>query len=268
MRVGYVGLGSQGAPMARRIVQAGFETTLWARRRETLEPFEGSGATFAGTLADLAAASDLVCICVVSDADVEQVVGDLLPGTAPGTVIAVQSTVHPDTCTRLAGEAAERDVTLIDAPVSGGGPAAGAGELLVMVGGDEDTFARCRPVFEAYGNPVVHVGPLASGQLAKLVNNVVFIAHLGVADEAYSLGERLGFDRDALHTILSRGSGNSVAVGIMAGRTMEAMGELAGVLLRKDVDIVTAVADSKGAGAGSLIGIASDAIARMRVPAR
>src|SRR5262245_26654000 len=208
MRVGYIGLGSQGAPMARRIIDAGYQTTLWARRPATLEPFAGRGAAFAESPAALAAGSDLVCLCVVNDADVEQVVDDLLPAMAPGTVIAVQSTVHPETCIALAAKALERDVTLIDAPVGGRAPAAAAGELVVMVGGEAETFERCRPVFSTYGNPVVHVGPLGSGQLAKLVNNVVFTAHLGVASDAYELGERLGIDRGALFTILSRGSGN------------------------------------------------------------
>jgi 3-hydroxyisobutyrate dehydrogenase len=266
MRVGYIGLGSQGAPMAHRIIAAGYETTLWARRAETLEPFAGSGATFAATPAELAAASDLVCLCVVADADVEQVVDDLLPAMAPGTVIAVQSTVHPDTCTRLAETAAARGVTLIDAPVSGGKPAADAGELLVMVGGDADTFERCMPVFETYGNPVVHVGPLGSGQLAKLVNNVVFIAHLGVAEDAYALGEHFGIERSALLTILSRGSGNSYGLGIMSTRTLPDMGTLAGSLLEKDVHIVAAVADARGADAGSLINVANDALTRMEIP--
>jgi 3-hydroxyisobutyrate dehydrogenase len=123
MRVGYIGLGSQGAPMARRIIGAGYETTLWARRAATLEPFEGLGATFAETPAELAAASDLVCLCVVNDADVEQVIDDLLPALAPGSVIAVQSTVRPETCVALAARARERDITVIDAPVSGGAPA-------------------------------------------------------------------------------------------------------------------------------------------------
>ena len=266
MRVGYIGLGSQGAPMAHRIIAAGFETTLWARRSATLEPFEGSGAAFAATPAELAAASDLVCLCVVADADVEQVVDDLLPAMASGTVIAVQSTVHPETCVRLAEVAATRGVILIDAPVSGGAPAAEAGELVVMVGGDAETFARCKPVFETYGNPVVHVGPLGSGQLAKLVNNVVFIAHLGVANDAYVLGESLGIDRSALFAILSRGSGNSYGLGIMSGRTLPEMGALAGSLLRKDVDIVAAVAAERGADAGSLIDVANDAVARMELP--
>jgi 3-hydroxyisobutyrate dehydrogenase-like beta-hydroxyacid dehydrogenase len=263
MRVGFIGLGSQGAPMARQIIAAGYETTLWARRRATLEPFEGRGAAFAASPAELAAASDLVCLCVVDDADVEQVVDDLLPAMAPGTVIAVQSTVHPDTCIALAAKASERDVTLIDAPVSGGAPAADAGELVVMVGSDDETFERCRPVFSTYGNPVVHVGPLGSGQLAKLVNNVVFTAHLGVANDAYELAERLGIDRGALFTILSRGSGNSYALAIMSARSLPEMGELAGTLLRKDVDIVAAVATARDADAGTVIDVAQDVVTRM-----
>src|SRR5262249_6243861 len=263
MRGGYIGLGSQGAPMAHGIVAAGFETTLWARRAATLEPFEGSGATFAATPAELGAASDLVCLCVVADADVAQVVEDVLPGMAPGAVIAVQSTVHPETCVRLAEMAAARDVTLIDAPVSGGAPAGEAGELLVMVGGDGETFERCRPVFATYGNPVVHVGPVGSGQLAKLVNNVMFIAHLGIANDAYALGECLGIDRSALFTIVSRGSGNSYGLAIMSARTLPEMRALAGNLLRKDVDIVAAVASERGADAGSLIDVANDVVGRM-----
>jgi 3-hydroxyisobutyrate dehydrogenase len=251
--------------MAHRIIAAGYETTLWARRAETLEPFQGSGAAFAATPAELAVASDLVCLCVVNDADVEQVIDDLLPGLAPGSVIAVQSTVHPETCIRLADAVATRDVTLIDAPVSGGAPAAEAGQLVVMVGGDAATYERCKPVFDTYGDPVVHVGPLGSGQLVKLVNNVVFIAHLGVANDAYVLGEHLGIDRSALFTILSRGSGNSFGLGIMSGRTLPEMGALAGSLLRKDVDIVAAVAAERGAEAGRLIDVANDAVDRMEL---
>ena len=97
MRVGYIGLGSQGGPMAQRIIDAGFTTTLWARRPEALEPYRGSGASFAPNPSELAAASDLVCLCVVNDDDVQQVFDAMLPGVAPGAVVAVQSTVHPST---------------------------------------------------------------------------------------------------------------------------------------------------------------------------
>ncbi len=109
MRVGFIGLGSQGGPMARRIVEGGYDLTLWARRPATLEPFADTAAKTAQSPAELAAASDLVCLCVVGDDDVREVLaGDngVLAGLAPGGIVAIHSTVHPDTCRELAESAA------------------------------------------------------------------------------------------------------------------------------------------------------------------
>jgi 3-hydroxyisobutyrate dehydrogenase len=164
MQIGFIGLGSQGGPMARRIIEAGYPMTLWARRPETLEPFADTAAKVAETPAELGAASDLVCLCVVGDADIDEITGGergLLAGLKPGSVIAVHSTVHPDTCKTLAKKAGAQGVSVIDAPVSGGGPAAENGRLLVMVGGDADVVERCRPVFASYADPVVHLGAWA-----------------------------------------------------------------------------------------------------------
>src|SRR4051812_17872968 len=111
MRIGFIGLGSQGGPMARRIVDGGYETTLWARRRATLEPFADTPAKVAGSPAELAKASDLVCLCVVGDADIDEIAGGergLLASMKPGGVIAVHSTVHPNTCLELAKKAAAK----------------------------------------------------------------------------------------------------------------------------------------------------------------
>src|ERR1700756_2314291 len=130
VRVGFIGLGSQGGPMARRIVDGGYETTLWARRPATLEPFADTPAKIAESLAELAAASDLVCLCVVGDDDIDEITrGEqgLLASMKPGSVIAVHSTVHPNTCHDLAKNADTRGISVIDAPVSGGGPAASEG---------------------------------------------------------------------------------------------------------------------------------------------
>ncbi|MDT5085632.1 MAG: hypothetical protein QOJ61_2675, partial [Mycobacterium sp.] len=175
MHVGFIGLGSQGAPMARRIIEAGFPTSLWARRPAALEPFAHTAAKFAGSPAELAAASDLVCLCVVGDADVEEVTAGengVLAGLKSGGVIAVHSTVHPKTCHHLAQNAGAQGISVIDAPVSGGAPAVEQGRLLVMVGGDTDVVERCRPVFESYADPIVHLGDLGSGQTTKLLNNL------------------------------------------------------------------------------------------------
>jgi 3-hydroxyisobutyrate dehydrogenase-like beta-hydroxyacid dehydrogenase len=244
IRVGFIGLGSQGAPMARRIIEAGYPVTLWARRPATLEPFAETNAKTAGSPAELAAASDLVCVCVRDDADTEEVVDAVLSGLAAGAVIAVHSTVHPDTCRRLAERARAGGVRLIDAPVSGGGPAAQAGRLLVMVGGDEEAVEFCRPVFASYGDPIVHLGPVGAGQVTKLLNNAAFTAHLGVAVSVLALGQSLGVDQLRLADVISHGSGNSFALQRVAaaGGTLARIGQHAGHLLRKDVQLIVDVA--------------------------
>ncbi|MGW3285837.1 NAD(P)-dependent oxidoreductase [Streptomyces sp. NPDC001002] len=252
MRVGFIGLGSQGGPMARRIVDAGYETTLWARRPATLVPFAGTPAKRASSPAELAAASDLVCVCVVDDADVEEILtGEhgVLAGLRKGGVVAVHSTVHPDTCRRLADRARTHGVTLIDAPVSGGGPAAAEGRLVVMAGGEPGTVAYCRPVFETYADPVVHMGPLGTGQLAKLLNNVLFTANLATAADTLALGRDLAVDAGALAQVVAHGSGASFALTRIAsaGGTLDRIAAHAGPLLRKDVRLVTDVAEAAGA---------------------
>jgi 3-hydroxyisobutyrate dehydrogenase-like beta-hydroxyacid dehydrogenase len=250
IRVGFIGLGSQGGPMARRIIEAGYPVTLWARRPATLEPFADTSAKTAGSPAELAAASDLVCVCVRDDADTEQVVDAVLGGLSVSGVIAVHSTVHPDTCRRLAERAQAVGVRLIDAPVSGGGPAAAAGRLLVMVGGDEETVEFCRPVFASYGDPIVHLGPVGAGQVTKLLNNAAFTAHLGVAVSLLELGQSLGVDQLRLADVISHGSGNSFALQRVAdaGGTLARIGQHAGHLLRKDVQLI---ADVAGAASGA-----------------
>ena len=266
IRVGFVGLGSQGGPMAQRIITAGYPTTLWARRAESLEPYAGTGATFAGSPAELAANSKVIGVCVLADRDVDEVVAAMLPGIARGTVLAVHSTVHPATCRRVADAVAERGATVIDAPVSGGGMAAAARALLVMVGGDAAALERCRPVFETFGDPIVHLGPLGTGQLAKLVNNLLFTTQLGTGDAALRLGEALGLDRAALASVLGRGSGNSYALGVVAGSGVEPLGAVAGGTLRKDVDIVNAIAAERAVAPGSLAVLAEEVLSRMGYP--
>jgi 3-hydroxyisobutyrate dehydrogenase len=268
IRVGFIGLGSQGGPMARRIIEAGYPVTLWARRPATLEPFAATSAKTAGSPAELAAASDLVCVCVRDDADTEEVVEAVLGGLAAGGVIAVHSTVHPDTCRRLAERATASGVRLIDAPVSGGGPAAEAGRLLVMVGGDEETVEFCRPVFASYGDPIVHLGPVGAGQVTKLLNNAAFTAHLGVAVSLLALGRSLGVDQLRLADVISHGSGRSFALERVAsaGGTLARIGEHAGHLLRKDVQLIADVAAAgDGERGATMLAAADAALALMNV---
>ncbi len=271
MRVGFIGLGSQGGPMARRIVEAGYDLTLWARRPASLEPFADTVAKTAQSPAELAAASDLVCVCVVGDDDVREVLGGetgVFAGLAPGGIVAIHSTVHPDTCREIAESAAGQGVSLIDAPVSGGGLAAQEGKLLVMAGGDDDAVERCRPVFATYGDPIVHLGPLGSGQVAKILNNVLFTANLGTAISTLELGESLGISRDRLCDVITRGSANSMALGSMAGNggTLEMHAAIAGALLQKDVRHAASLADAASAPQGAVFDAADAALGVMKHP--
>ncbi|MDT5011947.1 MAG: hypothetical protein QOH57_3564 [Mycobacterium sp.] len=264
MRVGFIGLGSQGGPMARAIVDAGFETTLWARRPASLEAYRDTSAKVASTPAELGANSDLVCICVVGDADVEEVLcGDagVLAGLREGGIVAVHSTIHPDTCRRLAEIAAAKNISVIDAPVSGGGPAAEQKRLLVMAGGDADVVERCRPVFEAYGS-YVHLGGIGSGQLTKLLNNLLFTANLSNAKTALDLGAALGLNVTSLGEVLVRGSANSSALASIAslGGSLDVIRDVAGGLLRKDIGLIVDIAEASGESPGPVLAAADTAL--------
>jgi 3-hydroxyisobutyrate dehydrogenase-like beta-hydroxyacid dehydrogenase len=256
--------------MARRIVDGGYSTTLWARRPATLEPFADTPAKVAQSPAELAAVSDLVCLCVVGDADIDEITcGEhgLLAAMKPGSVIAVHSTVHPNTCRELAKKAGAQGVSVIDAPVSGGGPAASEGRLLVMVGGDADVVERCRPVFETYADPVVHLGELGSGQTTKLLNNLLFTANLGTAATALSLAEELGVSSERLLEVVSRGSGNSFALNALGGiGGLERLAGLAGTLLQKDVRLIVELAERAAARGGAVLDAADATLALMGHP--
>jgi 3-hydroxyisobutyrate dehydrogenase len=237
--------------MAQRIVDGGFQLTLWARRPESLEPYADTSASVAATPAELGAASDVVGVCVVGDADVEDVLlrsDGVLEGISEGGVVAIHSTIHPDTCSRVADHAARRGIGVIDAPVSGGGGAATRRTLLVMVGGEEEHLARCRPVFDTFADPVIHLGPLGSGQMAKLVNNLVFTAQVTVSLEAFTFADELGMDRSAMAEVLAHGSGGSRASAILAGSGFDTSGMRQAVAnLQKDIRIVIDVAQGRQA---------------------
>jgi 3-hydroxyisobutyrate dehydrogenase len=233
--------------MARRIVEGGFPLTLWARRPESLQPFDDTGAEHASSPAALARQCSVVSLCVTSDEDVNDVTlrpDGVLEGLASGSTLIVHSTVHPDTCLRLREPAAERGIAVLDAPVSGGAPAAEAGSLLVMVGGDGAVLDAVRPVLETFGSPILHLGELGAGQTAKLVNNLVFVAQIALALDTFSFIDELGLSRSAMAQVFDRGSGASRAATILARSNFDLSGlrQVADTLLRKDVDLVTDVA--------------------------
>jgi 3-hydroxyisobutyrate dehydrogenase len=220
LRVGFVGLGDQGGPMAERVIQAGWRLHVFARRPDVLRRFEERGAIPVASLRELAERSDVVHIMVVTDEQVREVVlGDnLLAGMRPGGILIVHSTVHPDTCRDLATVAAVRNVYLLDAAVSGGARKAAVGELTVMVGGDKEAFSIAAPVLSSFATTVRWMGDVGAGQATKLINNCMYIAHHATAHDADVLIRRFGLDLHAAHEVLSTSSGSSWVFGRLAGQ--------------------------------------------------
>lgn len=264
-RVGFIGLGDQGGGMADRLIATGHETTLWARREASLERFRTTTASFADTPAELGSRNELVGVCVVDDAGVQQVLlGDdgVLAGMSAGGVVAIHSTISLEVCHRIGAAAAEVGVNIIDAPVSGGGFAAAQGELTVLAGGDELTYAKVQPVLEEFGR-VFHLGPLGSGLIAKLINNTLHAAHYTLARDALTAGAGLGLDAEALGAALAASSGSSYALNaaVMVGG-FEALAPMVGPLLRKDVNYFEALAAEHDVKPGCLVTVADEALDR------
>jgi 3-hydroxyisobutyrate dehydrogenase len=239
-RAGFIGLGSQGAGMAQRIIGQGVPTTLWARREISLEPFAGS-ATFAADPVELGRTSDVVGICVTDGAAVREVtLGPLgvLAGMAEGSVLALHATIGVDECAEIAAAAADRGVIVIDAPVSGGGAVAAEGRLTVYVGGPDDAVARARPVLETYGDPVLHMGALGAGLRTKLLNNALNAAHFALAHDAMAIGTALGLDPATLGEALQNGSGRSFSLEVFVGlRSFDLIADHVGPIMSKDISL-------------------------------
>lgn len=237
-KYGFIGLGSQGGPMARRMIEAGLDVVLWARREETLGSFRDTGATFAASVAELGTQVDYCAVCVVDDAGVRQVCDELVPAMRPGSVLVIHSTVNPELCKALASEAAGRDIALVDAPVSGGGEGAANGTLTVMLGGDAAAVEKVTPVLETFSGTVVHLGQVGAGQTAKLVNNTLMAANVANAYHALEAANALGIDRAALADLVRVSSGRSFAFDVCARMPEPKAFEHGAKLLAKDVRLL------------------------------
>lgn len=235
---GFIGLGSQGGPMARRMIDAGYDVVLWARRPETLEPFAATSATVADSIQALARQVDYCAVCVTDDDGVRKVCDDLIPAMPTGGVIVIHSTIHPDLCRSLSAEAKARGLSLLDAPVSGGGGAAAERELTVMAGGDGQTIAAVQPIFDTFANLVVHLGDVGSGQMAKLVNNNLMAANLALAHNAFALAEAQGLDREAFRQLVGVSSGRSFGFDVRARMNDPKHFRHGAQLLAKDVRLL------------------------------
>ncbi len=220
-RIGFAGLGIMGSRMAANVRRAGLALTVWNRTRATAEQWAGQhGAAVADTPAALARATDVIVTMVVDGVQVETVLlgeNGVHEGAGEGLLCVDMSTTGPAAAVRIGERLADRGIRFMDAPVTGSSPKAEDGTLTIMAGGADDDFERARPLFEAMGKLIVHVGPLGHGQIVKVINNTVAAINTAVAGEALLLARRAGVDLDALVTVLSSGSGGSAMLDLKAG---------------------------------------------------
>jgi len=251
MKVGFIGLGVMGVPMVEHLMRAGHDVAVWARRPESAAHVAAEGAMVCCSPAELASRSEVVITIVTHSRDVEALAfgpEGLVEGFVAGSVHMDMSTIAPATARDLARRYAERGVAWIDAPVSGGGTAAAAATLSIMVGGDPATLETVTPLLSCLGKRIVHVGEAGAGQVAKACNQMVMVSAIQACAEAMHLANAHGVDLAALREALMGGSAASRALDDFGGR-MVARDFTAGVQARlhhKDFGILMGDAVSLG----------------------
>ncbi len=213
-KIGFIGLGIMGLPMAKNLLKAGFDLAFYARRAEVIEEMEEAGARAVDSSRAVAEQTDIIITIVTADPQVRDVVlgpDGVLEGASAGKLIVDMSTISPLTIQEIAAEAARKGVRVVDAPVSGGDTGAIAGTLTIIAGGAAEDVERCRPLFEAMGNEenIFHVGPLGVGQAVKIVNQVIGGVNMAMIAEGLCLGIKAGADPEVMRQVISVSSGNS-----------------------------------------------------------
>jgi 3-hydroxyisobutyrate dehydrogenase len=212
MNVGFIGVGAMGRPMAANLIKKGFTVTAYDASAEALAAIVTLGAAKAGSSADAARVSDVVITILPSSANVVAAYlgeGGVLEGAAAGRLCVDMSTIDPATSRLVAATASQRGLRFIDAPVSGGVPRAEDGTLAIMVGGDGTDVDEARPVLAAMGATIIHVGPVGSGEVAKLCNNLIAGVAAVAVSEAFRIAEGFGVDPKVLTDAISKSSGNT-----------------------------------------------------------
>lgn len=212
MRLGFVGLGIMGRPMARNLLKAGFSLTVYNRSRAPVDELVRDGATPAANAAGTAAGADAVITMVRNAADVVDVIAGptgILTGAAPGLLVIDMSTIDPETSRRMGTACADRGVRYIDAPVSGGELGAQQGTLSIMVGGAAADVEAARPIFQALGKTVVHVGGVGMGHTVKLCNQIICGLNLLAAAEGLAFARAAGADLAKVLEVVTAGAAGS-----------------------------------------------------------
>ncbi len=204
MKIGFIGLGNMGGPMAANLVAAGHEVSGFDLAAPMPE-----GVTPAGSGVEAATGAEVVITMLPNGAILRKVADEIIPAMTKGAVFADCSTVDVDSARAVAEQAHNAGLSAVDAPVSGGVTGAAAGTLTFMAGGDEDGFAKVAPLLDIMGQKAVHCGPSGNGQAAKICNNMILGATMIVTCEAFALADKLGLDRQAMYDVVSTSSGYS-----------------------------------------------------------
>ncbi|HZX30431.1 MAG TPA: NAD(P)-dependent oxidoreductase [Rhodocyclaceae bacterium] len=224
MKVGFIGLGVMGRPMAQHLMAGGHELAVWARRPESAAPLAAQGVVVCATPAELGRRCEVVFTVITSSADVEGVAlgpDGLIEGMAPGSVLVDCSTIAPDVARRIAAALADKGIAMLDAPVSGGEQGAIDATLAIMAGGEAAVLERVRPLLECLGKRIVHVGPNGAGQVAKACNQMIMVAAIEAVAEAMRLARAAGVDCGKVKEALSGGSAGSRVLDVMGERMVK-----------------------------------------------
>lgn len=252
MRIGFTGLGLMGLPMARRLLAAGHELHVFSANPDSIATLVAEGATAAGSLAELAGKVEVFCSCRMTPEHSRAVFlgpEGVLASAKPGLLCIDFATVDPDTARAIGGALEAKGHSFIDAPISGGPDGAAAGTLSIIAGGSPEALARAKPVFDAFGKRVFHMGGIGTGVIAKLCNNMISITTHALLAEAMVLGAKAGIQPRALYEVLSSSSAASRSLERSVARhvlprdfTPEATIEL----IMKDLSCAIAVAAAQG----------------------
>jgi 3-hydroxyisobutyrate dehydrogenase len=255
MRIGFIGLGAMGLPMAGHLVDAGHTVTVASRSRGPIEAAVGRGAVDGSSPRGVAEASDVVVLCVPNSPEVMEVVDAMLPVLGPGKTVVDCSTIDPEVERAQHARVGETGACYLDAPLSGGTAGAQKGTLTLMVGGDADVLARVGQALEPFAGLVVHVGGPGMGQVVKLCNQVIYAAQMTATAEATSMAIKSGVDMAKLYEVLTHATGDCVAVrtrlpvpGVVADSpaSNDWRPGFMTDLMAKDIDLATAYAARSG----------------------
>lgn len=247
MKIGFIGLGTMGLPMAKNLLKNGYELTVFNRTKEKMDLLKEEGATLAGSPKEVAIKSDIVFTMLTADAAVEEVVlgeDGIVYGAHSGLIVIDSSTISPSTSKKLAKELSKREVDMVDAPVTGSEPQAIEGILTFMVGGKKEIFEKCMPLFLAAGQGAYYMGENGKGSYTKLANNIMSAINLVSFTEAVTMATKAGIDPEIFVKVVNGGGSRSGQVDNKAPKILnrDFTPHFMTKLIHKDLGLATDVA--------------------------